>query len=332
MALTSSASALHHYQLGGCRKARSSTGKHLPCSRCDCSPPLGAAPVGLQLRPSSRSLTAVVVSSRGLGRGSNSRRRHMVRAEISKDEPVKKKEYYLPSTLEESIDQARTASRQAIKDGVKRLQLEVPLPLIGATDLDDWPGGIQQQFKAAGPVVTSLLNGLVDSDSYKQASDYRSSIIDEGDAVGAWENDGAALVLFPTADSLEKVEALCKQDRPLLLVNSQWQSGQVISDFGFGSRRKNREDFVNTFQIVYCLKQLRILGEDVRLLKRYPGEWQVFVVDASGNGECIAVEPERPPYKMLESLLKSRKGSKAGQGWLARLFSELEFNQKSLKE
>lgn len=51
------------------------------------------------------------------------------------------------------ISQAVTAIEAAWKDGIKRQRLELLLPLIGATDLDDWPGGIRQQFKAAAPLV-----------------------------------------------------------------------------------------------------------------------------------------------------------------------------------
>lgn len=40
------------------------------------------------------------------------------------------------------------------------LQVEFPLPLIGATDLDDWPGGVRQQFKAARPMVDNILGTL----------------------------------------------------------------------------------------------------------------------------------------------------------------------------
>jgi hypothetical protein len=50
---------------------------------------------------------------------------------------------------------------------------------------------------------------------------------------------------------------------------------QVISDFGFGEQRKAREEFVASFSMVYHLKQMRVMGEDVRLLKCYPGKWQV---------------------------------------------------------
>lgn len=51
---------------------------------------------------------------------------------------------------------------------------------------------------------------------------------------------------------------------------------QVVSDFGFGAKKREREDLVNTFEVVYFLKRSRILGEDVCLMRRYPGDWQVL--------------------------------------------------------
>jgi hypothetical protein len=51
------------------------------------------------------------------------------------------------------VSQAVTAIEQAWQAGVRRQRLELLLPLIGATDLDDWPGGVRQQFKAAAPLV-----------------------------------------------------------------------------------------------------------------------------------------------------------------------------------
>jgi hypothetical protein len=58
---------------------------------------------------------------------------------------------------------------------------------------------------------------------------------------------------------------------------------------------------------------------------------QVFVVDSNGDSDCIAVEDEKPSYKRLQDVLKSRSGSKASQGWFSRLLGELKFNQDSLK-
>jgi len=152
------------------------------------------------------------------------------------------------------------------------------------------------------------LNGLVEDDVVDDDSSYRKYFLDEGDATGVWEKDKIALVLFPTAESLPTIENLTTvADRPLLLLNPQWQAGQVISDFGFGDQRKQREKFVQSFSNVYFLKQIRILGEDVRLLKSYPGLWQVFVTNKGGEVECVGVEEEKPSYKRVQDILKEKK-------------------------
>lgn len=54
------------------------------------------------------------------------------------------------------------------------------------------------------------------------------------------------------------------------------------------------------------------------------------MVDSNGSN-CVAVEEQKPSYSRLQDILKSREGSKASQGWFARLFQELRFNQDSLK-
>lgn len=93
----------------------------------------------------------------------------------------------LPGSKEEIVEQAYRASLAAWKDGIKRQKLEILLPLIGATELDDWyglsekqssavinspeqniderrPGGIRQEFKAAQPMMEDLLRRLKQED------------------------------------------------------------------------------------------------------------------------------------------------------------------------
>ena len=43
----------------------------------------------------------------------------------------------------------------------------------------------------------------------------------------------------------------------VLMVNPQWQTGQLISDLGFGPWRRRNEEFIDSFQNVYSLKRLR---------------------------------------------------------------------------
>jgi len=63
----------------------------------------------------------------------------------------------LPEGPDETVQQATAAINAALADGYRLLDVEFLLPLIGATDLDDWPGGVRQQFKAAAPMVEDIL-------------------------------------------------------------------------------------------------------------------------------------------------------------------------------
>lgn len=49
-----------------------------------------------------------------------------------------------------------------------------------------------------------------------------------------------------------------------LLINPQWQAGNLVPDFGIGPWRRRSEELVSSFQEVYVLKQLRIAGDNVR--------------------------------------------------------------------
>lgn len=51
-------------------------------------------------------------------------------------------------------------------------------------------GGIEMQFKAGAPLVSTLLRGLLDTASaQKKDGGCRTYIIDDSDAVGGWESD-----------------------------------------------------------------------------------------------------------------------------------------------
>ncbi len=43
----------------------------------------------------------------------------------------------------------------------------------------------------------------------------------------------------------------------------------------FGRSRREAEDFVGSFVDVSVTQRLRIMGDDVRLFRCYPGSWQV---------------------------------------------------------
>ncbi|EIE25438.1 hypothetical protein COCSUDRAFT_13233, partial [Coccomyxa subellipsoidea C-169] len=235
---------------------------------------------------------------------------------------------YLPRGPEELVDQALSASQRAFADGVKRQRIELLLPLIGATDLDDWPGGIRQQFKAGQPMVESLLRSLKKDEALQGPLSAR--ILDQGDAVGAWTSPRLAAILFPTPETLKQACTCGQMPCDTLMINPQWQPGNLVNDFGIGPWRRRSEDFVASFEEVYILKQMRIAGDNVRLLRTYPGGWQVYLAPEGQAPELITVLDTRPSYKELEDLLRATEGSNAGKTWVERIKGEFAFNKDSL--
>ncbi|KAI8463765.1 MAG: hypothetical protein J3K34DRAFT_388888 [Monoraphidium minutum] len=267
-------------------------------------------------------------------RAALSRSRLAIRANAGGPGGVNAQQSGIPTTPERQVAQAVSAIQSAWEGGVSRQRVELLLPLIGATDLDDWPGGIRQQFKAAAPLVEQILRGLKQVEGLK--GPLNAEIWDDGDAVGAWYGENLAAVLFPTAPTLERLQQLAGQKpKVLLIVNPQWEvQAGLTSDFGFGDKKRARLEFVDSFRDSYCLKQQRITGDEVRILYAHPGEWRVFVVPRGGAAPRLLKSlPARPSYREVEEVLKTNfPESNANKGWLERLKDEAAWVQDSLKQ
>jgi hypothetical protein len=253
----------------------------------------------------------------------------------------------LPNSAQQQVQQAHTAVLAAYTNGVKRQHVELLLPLIGATDLDDWPGGIRQQFKAAQPMVESILKVLKVQPGLVGPLD--AALWDEGDACGVWLGQKLGAILFPSSSVIEKLKVLVlgaktgfggtgprkdpKAPDLLFIVNPQWENSNSLlpgqSDFGIFGRAES-EALVASFVPTYQLRQLRIYGDDIRLLKAYPHDWQIHVLDKKGGSELIGTMKEQPSYAQIEALLKARPSSMMNQSLYDRLRSEWDFNQDSL--
>lgn len=48
-----------------------------------------------------------------------------------------------------------------------------------------------------------------------------------------------------------------------------------MSDFGFGTRKEAALQLVESFVPTYWFKQIRVSGDDLRVLRAHPGKWQV---------------------------------------------------------
>ncbi len=61
-----------------------------------------------------------------------------------------------------------------------------------------------------------------------------------------------------------------------IIVNPQWElKGNLFSDFGLGATKQRREALAASFVDSYYLRQLRVYGDDMRVLRAYPGKFQV---------------------------------------------------------
>lgn len=237
----------------------------------------------------------------------------------------------LPGNPSETVDQAFASCKRAWDAGIKRQRVELVLPLIGATDLDDWPGGIRQQFKAAAPMVENLLRQLKALPGLE--GPLQARILDDGDAVGAWEGDNLALILFPTAETLREVRSIVESrpERLVIIANPQWEGqGQVVSDFGILPWvRKAALEFIGTFSDAYAVQRQRINGDYVQWTCTYPQGWQVNVVRGPGDSTVIMQAAERPSYQEVEGVLRSLDWTMSSKGLFERIKAEAEFIRRT---
>lgn len=235
----------------------------------------------------------------------------------------------LPKSTKEQIQLASAAIKNALSCGIKDMEVTFNLDLIGATDLDDWPGGIRQQYQSASPMIEALMKSINDS-----SAKVEKKVIDDADAVVKVSCGEDVCTTFPTAEVLKELKQIAKETkRANIIANPQWSlGGNILNDFGFGPWREKNEQFVKGFEIAYFLKEQRIQGETFRLQKVYGGPWQVFVLNQQ-TGSIESLEPfeERPSYREIEKLLQSRKGSIAAMNWVERAQSELTWNAESLQ-
>jgi Domain of unknown function (DUF1995) len=240
-----------------------------------------------------------------------------------------------PTSVEDQIRQASESLKRASHDGYHRHSVRLLLPLLAPSDLDDWPGGARQMAEAAFPLMKTVLRNL-------GAKQMDLRIVDESDGIGAIlaqaddPKKDSCTVLLPSADTIKTLQSLEEQvglSRDMIIVNAQWQRK---SDFGiFGGRDKRvfyAEKFVPSF---YC-SNLMVEGEQVRILRTYPGPWKVYlrseedrIVIWSQIGEKPLLEEKpatwdmdpanlrdggrlfdfgKPAYREVETMIKSQDG------------------------
>ena len=210
----------------------------------------------------------------------------------------------LPETLEDAIAQARDATKTALNDGYRLLQVELVFPEIALQ-----AQSIAQQFIPAiqelgmQPVVLFPDTGAA-ALARRDWAEVPFRIDDIGTGRSPVENkikpeDELFLVVNPSAVEVGQVEKLYNAagDRPLVLLNPNLEDVSIV---GIGyTARQLRERFLNRIESCYYLKPL----PGAALWRYYPSSWQVLLEEAEGEYKLIAEGAKKPVGEELEQIL-----------------------------
>ena len=138
-----------------------------------------------------------------------------------------------------------------------------------------------------------------------------------------WEGREICAMLFPQPQTLDVMisrAVMQRKETPRfqLLVNPQWQPGQIVSDFGFGQLKTLRENYAASFDDVFYMKQISIFGDTVIVLRCYPSQWQVHLVKSSGEIVLIGTTRKKPDYDEILAVLRNSKDSLSRLSWIDR--------------
>jgi hypothetical protein len=128
--------------------------------------------------------------------------------------------------------------------------VELPLPVTGGTELDDWPGGIKQKFSVLKPMIETSLKQL--NFSSTGSLSYLNGESGQEDCVAVWQAPGLSVVTFATPECIPEIRQLA-ENGVVIVVNPQFFLDPLSS--------KGSKEFVASATTVFELTQLNMRGE-----------------------------------------------------------------------
>lgn len=234
-----------------------------------------------------------------------------------------------PTTLDEAIAQARTATQAALAAGYTRLQVELLLPELKLMEpawqflpaLAEWGDRLVIFFTDAGAAALARRDweGIshpirsLDVAGSRQTTSVEELVRPE---------DEIFLCVGPSSVEIAPVEQICQAagDRPVVLFNPQLEDVSIV---GIGyTARKLRDRFLNTFEPSYYLRPF----EGAALLRCYPSPWQVYLETDEGY-TVVGEELLKPNAEKLDEILMKATGTQPNSGGF---LSELQRFLKAL--
>jgi hypothetical protein len=239
----------------------------------------------------------------------------------------------LPNTLEDAIAQAREATKAALTDGYKRLQVEILIPELK-------PILVAEQFLPVFEEYGSRLKVFFpDAGGAALASrdwtDAPFKILDIGTGKLSLEHkiepeDEIFFLIAPTVVEVIEVEKIAQlvSDRPLVILNPRLEDLGAVG-IGYAARQL-RERFVNTIESSYYL---RPIDNQTAILRYYPRAWEVWL-EKGDEYQKIAEFPQKPSGDDLDLILAKAQSASATAGSAAtkpNLFKGLQRFLRALR-
>ena len=183
-----------------------------------------------------------------------------------------------PQTLDEAVEQAKVATKAAIADGYRRLQVELVVPEIAlksqllalefANLFEEYGSGIKVMFPDTGAAALAK----------RDWGEVPFQVTDMGSRFTPIENnispeDEIFIVACPSAVEVDRAETLCNLagDRPVIFLIPQLEDVAVV---GIGlAARQLRERFIKTIHSCYYLRPL----QEAAILRCHPSPWQIWL-------------------------------------------------------
>lgn len=209
----------------------------------------------------------------------------------------------LPNSLAAAIEQAKQATKAALDDGYKLIQIELVFP-----EIELEAQSIAKQFI---PVIEQPDRQLVvlfpDTGAAALARrDWGKTsfrVTDLGTSRSPVETrlqpeDQQFLVVSPSAIEVVQMEKLSQLagERPVILLNPKLEDIAIIG-IGYAARQL-RERFLKTIESCYYLKPL----EGAALRRCYPSMWEVWL-EVDGQYQLVAEQATKPVGDELDLIL-----------------------------
>ena len=188
-----------------------------------------------------------------------------------------------PETLDIAVEQAKSATKAAIADGYKLIQVELVVPEIAlqsealalefANLFADYGSGVKVMFPDSGAAALAKRNW---GEQTFQVTDMGSRFTSIETQISS--EDEIFIVACPSAVEVDRAEKLANLagDRPVIFLIPQLEDVAIV---GIGlAARQLRDRFIKNIYSCYYLRPI----EGGAILRNHPSSWQVWLEKESG--------------------------------------------------